>query len=405
MGMTKWIVIGFGIVVVSQIALRGCSSSSVSVTAEPAVEWSGKTLRVSGGTNRSVGLVDGGAVAHVDGFTVHVDEQNVRFGESAVALDNARAIDVALSRSGLKVTADGRELIKPSAGQRLEMMKARAAGGDVKTQLDLARMYQQGGTLAKDPVEAAKWLLMAAEAGDASAQLQIASRYRTGSQGVEKNLPEAVNWYRKAAESGNATGQHSLGRLYERGEGVGQDLKEAARLYQQAAKQGSQWAQVSLAALYATGRGVEKNPEEAVDLLYEATKKPHPEAKYWLGRVIEEYEEQLSKRKIWPDPRPATRTAAYWYREAVKQNNAKAMVRLGELHLAGKGVPKNAEQAADFFRRAAERHEPAGQAAWAAALLDGIGTTRNREEAISWYKKAALRGHEGAKAALAELDP
>jgi TPR repeat protein len=76
-----------------------------------------------------------------------------------------------------------------------------------------------------------------AAAGDATAQLQLASLYEQGF-GVRRDYTQVAFWYRKAAEQGNANAQDNLGALYEDGRGVQQSFTEAAFWYRKAAVQG-----------------------------------------------------------------------------------------------------------------------------------------------------------------------
>ena len=55
---------------------------------------------------------------------------------------------------------------------------------------------------------------------------------------MSKDLAEAVKWYRLAAEQGDADAQVELGLCYRKGIGVQKDLAEAKRWFQKAAKQG-----------------------------------------------------------------------------------------------------------------------------------------------------------------------
>jgi len=70
------------------------------------------------------------------------------------------------------------------------------------------------------------------------------------------DLAEAARLYRLAANQGNASAQVNLGIYYERGlGGLKKDEREAARLYRLAANQGNARAQSVLANLYRDGRG------------------------------------------------------------------------------------------------------------------------------------------------------
>lgn len=91
--------------------------------------------------------------------------------------------------------------------------------------------------MAKDEVEAVKWLLRAAEQGQAVAQSTLGICYCSG-QGVTKDYVEAVKWLRKAAEQGNDVAQTVLGDRYCNGEGVAKDYVEAYKWSLLASAQG-----------------------------------------------------------------------------------------------------------------------------------------------------------------------
>ena len=61
-----------------------------------------------------------------------------------------------------------------------------------------------------------------AEAGDATAQLELGNMYHDG-RGVPQDYAEAVKWYRLAADQGVAKAQNNLGVMFEFGNGVLQD--------------------------------------------------------------------------------------------------------------------------------------------------------------------------------------
>ncbi len=141
-----------------------------------------------------------------------------------------------------------------------------------------------GKGAAKDPAEAVKLFLMAAERGNVEAQAYLAGAYRTG-VGVVKNPDETVRWFRSAAEQGDARSQGVLASLYGTGEGVPKNLPEAAKWYQMAAEQGLVRAQANLGAMYFLGQGVPKDPIAAYMWLHLAAQKGDPDATKNRGLV------------------------------------------------------------------------------------------------------------------------
>jgi len=97
-----------------------------------------------------------------------------------------------------------------------------------------------------------------ADAGDSSAQYEMALRY-ADSEGVPQNYREAMAWFAKAAANGNDNAQWKLGLGYLKGIGVPHDERKAAVWFKQAANHGDIRAQTALSDLYFNGRGVPKD--------------------------------------------------------------------------------------------------------------------------------------------------
>ena len=62
-------------------------------------------------------------------------------------------------------------------------------------------------------------LLEKAEHGDAASQNRLGTMYVSG-DGVPQNLPKALHWFSMAADAGNAEGQYNLALMYQNGERV-----------------------------------------------------------------------------------------------------------------------------------------------------------------------------------------
>ncbi len=112
-------------------------------------------------------------------------------------------------------------------------------------------------------------LLAKANAGDASAQLQVADAFAQGngaardSRQLRADYSQAAFWYRKAAEQGNTAAQTHLADLYRDGRGVTRDMAQAIDLYRKAANLGDAGAQGTLGLLYSVGMGVQQDYVEA----------------------------------------------------------------------------------------------------------------------------------------------
>ncbi|MBK6472900.1 MAG: sel1 repeat family protein [Betaproteobacteria bacterium] len=98
-------------------------------------------------------------------------------------------------------------------------------------------------------------LAVAAEGGDAKAQLQLGMVYMKGA-GVERNPATALKWIQKSAEQGYAEAQHALGSIHQSGRATMKDYQLAFKWFEQAAEQNHAEAQYSLGVLFSNGQGV-----------------------------------------------------------------------------------------------------------------------------------------------------
>jgi len=78
----------------------------------------------------------------------------------------------------------------------------RAKQGDVQSQFNLGKMYQQGLGVSKDLQKAAKWYRLAAEQYHTEAQFNLGGMYYQ-SLNFPRNYQKAVKWYRLAAKQGH----------------------------------------------------------------------------------------------------------------------------------------------------------------------------------------------------------
>jgi hypothetical protein len=87
-----------------------------------------------------------------------------------------------------------------------------AARGDVRAQMALGELYEQGLGVAQNYDEARHWYRVAALQGVRDAQMKLGSMYWQG-LGIPRDQSEALRWYREAAARGDATGQTIMGDL------------------------------------------------------------------------------------------------------------------------------------------------------------------------------------------------
>ncbi|HBE87730.1 MAG TPA: hypothetical protein DDW67_01120 [Elusimicrobia bacterium] len=93
----------------------------------------------------------------------------------------------------------------------------------------LGRMYMKGEGVEQDYPTALKHLLKAAESGNYTACVFIASIFSSGEEGVKRDPAKAVEWLRKGAVAGNTLAMNDLAEAYAAGDLVERDYTEAYR--------------------------------------------------------------------------------------------------------------------------------------------------------------------------------
>ena len=129
-------------------------------------------------------------------------------------------------------------------------------------------------------------LRLAAAQGNASAQLEIATRLAEG-KGVKQSFTEAAQWYERAAAQGDGVAQYRLATLYERGMGVTADRAHARALYRQAADAGNVKAMHNLAVMSASTPGAKPDYTTAATLFTKAAEHGLTDSQYNLGVLYE----------------------------------------------------------------------------------------------------------------------
>jgi len=86
-----------------------------------------------------------------------------------------------------------------------------------------------------------------------------------------------------------------------------------------------------------------------------------------------------------------------------RQNDARALHALGNLHLMAAGTFRDPSKAAGYLFRAAKRGHADAQFRLGQLLAEGTGVPADTDKAIEWYTKAALGGLPEAALALGHL--
>jgi hypothetical protein len=107
-------------------------------------------------------------------------------------------------------------------------------------------------------------LLAAAHSGEASAQVELGTRYEAG-DGVEQNDTSAYEMYARAASQGHPAGATYLGECLLYGRGAANDQPRAVECFRAGAEAGFPLAMHYLGECYTEGYGVETDLEQAVN--------------------------------------------------------------------------------------------------------------------------------------------
>ena len=277
--------------------------------------------------------------------------------------------------------------------QAVLFFRIAAEQGDAKAQVTLAACYANGDGVERDLTAAAAWAQKAADQGleVATETLEFIKRkmvdeaFAAGTACYEKgDYAQAVQHFRTAAESGDATAQFNLAVFYEQGEGVEQDQAEAVHWYLKAADQGNAKAQYNLAICYGRGEGVEKNLDTAIT---------------WAERAheqgLEDAEEFLFALKL------KREAAKPHFLIAAERGDANAQFDLALRYADGDGVEQDQSKAVHWYQKAAEQGHAKAQFNLAVRYENGNGVERDQTKAVCWYLKAAQQGHSGAQFNLA----
>ena len=194
----------------------------------------------------------------------------------------------------------------------------------------------------RNDVEAAKWVLLAANQGHQNAYVQLGHRYLRD-LGLEQSDEAAAYWFYQGANHGDRLGMIALGSLYAAGRGVPQDWKLAV----------SWWRKANhhrfIGDAYACGLGVARNNERAVREYQQGADGGDMSSAIQLGHMHAGKCAASANDDL----------ASKWYDQAAHQGYPEAQVALASLALQDRadGGPISAY----MWARLAERRLPSGE--------------------------------------------
>ena len=141
--------------------------------------------------------------------------------------------------------------------------------------------------IGDNPRAYVRWVMHAAQLGDADAQATLAQLLLDG-RGVQKDEALALSWFRIAARQRHPMAINMIGRCLENGWGCTVDLEDSALHYRKAADLGLDWGMYNYGQLLTRGRGVERDLVAAYELFARAAGKGHAKSMNLLGRFHHE---------------------------------------------------------------------------------------------------------------------
>jgi TPR repeat protein len=260
----------------------------------------------------------------------------------------------------------------------------RALGKAYDEILRLPKLQSPTGESLEDK---ARRLRIAAEAGDATAQLGIAYLYANG-LGVPKNESEAASWCRKAAEQNSEMAQTYLGEMYDSGSGVSLDPIEAVRWYRRAADKGFPPALLDLGLSLTLGPVRIINYVEALDCFKKAASAGYAPGMYEVGMAF------LKGRAVETNDVEALN----WFRKAADLGLPKAQGVVAFFCYQ----KDDDETALKFAEPGAKRGDPNAQSVFAYLLYNGKVVGENKAEAMRLWRIASEQGVDFAAAYYGE---
>jgi uncharacterized protein len=205
--------------------------------------------------------------------------------------------------------------------------------------------------------------------------------------------PSSVSGYIEAARRGNLGATKALAFLLLEGGAGGPDPGAALPWLRICARGGDADAQAALGDLYREGRSVEADPEEAARWYARAVDRL-PYAAWRLGQFYEHGDTGHY------DPAEAFRL----YLASAESGSAPAQNSLGNLYLAGIGVPQDFAKALDWYTRAANLGSTDALLNLAGMFLHGLGVARDFDHALALVQEARRKHARDADSFIEEIE-
>lgn len=212
---------------------------------------------------------------------------------------------------------------------------------------------------------------------------------------------KAKKWARSDIEPDNKLSYSEQGQIaffagefYRRGQEVEVDEVKAASFYQKGASLRNPQAQNRLGEAYRRGEGLPQNDALAVEWWCKAAFQRNREASHFLDLIEAKTE------------KPGKLQEKGWWRQAAFAGDPEAKLLYGHACFHGNAeyaIPQNEEMAIAWWLKAANQGEVRAMYKLGDAHLRGRGAAKSLEKANFWYEKAALSGYELAQQKMEKI--
>lgn len=273
--------------------------------------------------------------------------------------------------------------VSQDVSSAIPWLKKATEQNDDKGAFYLGVCYEYGAGVTKDEEKAQQYYYIAANAGNAQGQYEVAMAYLLGKNGVQVNVNEAKKYLDLSIAQEEPRAYKLQGDMYYYGIGIDEDNEKAAEWYKKSSDAGNAEASSILANMYLDGIGVTKNETKGYQLYKIAADAEIPHGISGLGIC---YENGFGVSKN-------ISTAISYYQKAADLGNPYAQRRLYRLYREGDGVEKNNTEALRYLRMAADAEDAQALHSLAFEYSEGEILHQENSKALEYLQKACDAGN------------
>ncbi len=181
-----------------------------------------------------------------------------------------------------------------AADEPLRRATSESGVGPSEAYVKVAKMYEAGDELPKNPPEELKWYRKAADAGGIEASIRVASLLLTTRNPTPDEYAEIRRRCEYASKMNFSQGDYCMALIYDRALGVDKDPVESKKWLARAADRGHMKAGLELGEAYWKGEGVKADVVKAYTWVWLAYNSKEPGAE----QVEQELRKELAEKQM-----------------------------------------------------------------------------------------------------------